>query len=121
MKRETLNGKIFICENCNKIHLEFGTFGIDFIDEEQLNEMLTFLKGIKAMKLDRDADDSPYRRKIIIPFQNTNIKTLLNAEELAELCDLITSFLNQDEYVDSRTPKNIPMKLFTGISSIQLN
>ncbi len=122
MNRETLNGKIFICPNCNKIHLEFGNFGIDFKTEQNLQEMLKYLLEVKSMKAELADQDNPYRRKIIIPFQHTNIKALLNSEELDELCYLIRSFLNQTtETVTSRVQKNIPLKLLNGISSIQMN
>ncbi|WP_163708858.1 DUF6686 family protein [Mangrovibacterium lignilyticum] len=122
MKRETLNGKLFICSSCQKIHLEFITTGLDFRNQQSLKEMLVYLNGVKATSDDSSDQNMPYRRKIMIPFQDTNLKMLLTPSELDELTQLIAGFiaqLNGETSVERQ--KNIPMKLFNGISSIQLN
>ena len=122
MKRETLNGRIFICQSCQKIHLEFNSFAMDLKNRETLTEMLTFLKAVKATSSDELNESMPFRRKIMIPFSETNIKLLLTAEELEEIIQLIDGFIAQLKgEIPIGRQKNIPMKFFNGIPSFQLN
>ncbi|RKD91391.1 DUF6686 family protein [Mangrovibacterium diazotrophicum] len=122
MKYETLNGKLFICSSCKKIHLEFGNIGMDFQSEKTLKEMLTYLNGVKQTSQSFPNQDMPYRRTIMIPFENTNLKILLNDDEIEELTSLFTHFIalmNGEKITVGQ--KEIPMKIFNGISSIRLN
>ena len=122
MRYETLNGKLFICSSCKKIHLEFGNIAMDFQSEKSLREMLTYLNSVKQTSQDLPDQEMPYRRKIMIPFQNTNLKILLNEIEIAELTLLFSQFIalmNGEKMAVGQ--KEIPMKIFNGISSIRLN
>lgn len=122
MKYETLNGKLFICSSCKKIHLEFGNIGMDFQSEKSLKEMLTYLNSVKQTSQNLSDREMPYRRKIMIPFQDTSLKILLNEAEIEELILLFSRFIaimNGGKMTVGQ--KEIPMKIFNGISSIRLN
>lgn len=84
--------------------------------------MLTYLNGVKQTSQSFPNQDMPYRRTIMIPFENTNLKILLNDDEIEELTSLFTHFIalmNGEKITVGQ--KEIPMKIFNGISSIRLN
>ena len=84
--------------------------------------MLTYLNSVKQTNQNLPDMEMPYRRKIMIPFQDTSLKILLNEAEIEELILLFSRFvaiMNGEKMTVGQ--KEIPMKIFNGISSIHLN
>lgn len=122
MKHESLNGRIYTCDSCRKIHFEFANFAIDLKDMDALREMGNYLRTVLATSVSDDDFDFPYKRSTFIPFYGTNVKLAVTINELQEIIRLINGFFNQQ--LEIRIPvghKNIPSKLLNGISYLQLN
>ncbi len=122
MKRESTNGKIFTCDNCNKIHLEFGNFSIDFESIKSLRSALAGLKGILENDVVPNISTLPKDYRIVIPMTDGTCKFILSVRELNELTLLMTGFIQQTAQLEL-TPgqKNIPPRLLNGIDSFRLN
>ncbi len=90
-------GQIFICSQCRKIHLEFGNFTIDFLDEDQLNSFYKHLKQIDGQYYADINQHSAYIRKIMVPIPNSGIKVLFTLEELSEIKLLCEKFLSRNQ------------------------
>lgn len=98
--QETANGKVFRCNQCNKIHIEFKNLNFNFTKGEY-DYFANYFKKLKGAHWEAMNCDSIYERKIIVPVGHKNINVLLNSEELEELRRLL---------VDPDKPcKNIPM------------
>ncbi len=93
--RSSTTGQIFVCNQCRKIHLEFGNFSCDFTSETKLNDFLNHLEQIDGQHYEELNKSSNYRRKIMIPIPGTNIKIQLTSNELDEIRNLIRSYTNR--------------------------
>jgi hypothetical protein len=89
------NGQIFICSQCRKIHLEFGNFTIDFAEETQLVNFQNHLKKLDGQYYTDLNQQSAYRRKIMVPIPGSGMKMLFTLNELDEIRQLISRFLNR--------------------------
>jgi hypothetical protein len=90
--RSSTTGQIFVCNQCRKIHLEFGNFSYDFTSETKLNDFLNHLEQIDGLYYEELNKSSGYRRKILVPIPDTEIKILFTSNELEEIRNLIRSF-----------------------------
>ena len=86
---QTENGKIFRCESCNKIHIEYKNLNFNFKEKEYLDFAKYFQKldGQYWEYLNRE---SPYQRKIQVPIGHKNLNILLSNTELQELKSLLS-------------------------------
>ena len=89
---QSANGQLFTCKSCNKIHFEFLSVAIDFVDIKALSEFNEYLNGIDFDKYEQQNRDNQYRRKVVIPFPNAGIKMMLTSGEGKELVSLVNSF-----------------------------
>lgn len=122
MKYESLNGRIFTCAACSKIHLEFNNFALDLKDIDALRELRNYLKAVLSTLLIENNEHLPNAHKTVIPFHGINIKLLASIGELHEMIALINGFLGQNmEFSIPAKHKNIPSCLLNGISYLQLN
>ncbi len=122
MKRESKNGKVFTCNNCNKIHLEFGNFSIDFENVKSLQTALDGLKRILESEIIPNISTLPQDYKIMIPMTDGSCKFILTVHQLHELTRLIMGFIRQTTHLELVPgQKNIPPRLLNGIDSFRLN
>lgn len=91
------NGQIFICNHCQKIHLEFGNFTFDFSSQDQLKNFLSHLKQIDGSYYEERNKYSAYYRKIMVPVPETRMKMLFTLNELNEIKDLIGGFIGPNK------------------------
>ena len=63
--RQTPNGKVFICNNCDKIHIEFYHFLFSF-DEEAYNFFKDNITQVDGAYYENVNADLNYRRKIVV-------------------------------------------------------
>ncbi len=89
------NGQIFVCQQCQKIHLELSNFAIDFSSTERLELFLKFLLGIDGKLVEEINQKSVYRRKIMVQMPGSEMKMLFTLDEFDEVRNLISSFLYQ--------------------------
>lgn len=93
MESKSLNGRLYTCNSCHKIHMEYGNFGIDLKSQKALKEFSDYLKTVQTNQFKEKSS----RRKILIPFSNITIKLLLSDKEISELIGLISSFLKKQK------------------------
>lgn len=87
------NGQIFICNQCRKIHLEFGNFTFDFSSQVHLKSFLEHLEVVDGAYYEELNRQSAYQRKIMIPVPETRMKLLFTLNELDEIRHLIRRFI----------------------------
>jgi hypothetical protein len=91
---KSVNGQIFICSKCQKIHVEFGSMAIDYNDSSQLTAFLNYIDEIDSEFWAHRNRTSRYRRKIMIRIPGAEVKMLFTAEELVEIKSLYRNFLS---------------------------
>ncbi len=91
------NGQIFTCNQCQKIHLEFGNFSYDFSSEMKMNHFLSHLEQIDGLFYEHQNKVSVYRRKIMVPIPDSGLKLLFTSGELDEIKSLIRNFINRNK------------------------
>lgn len=91
------NGQIFVCNQCKKIHLEFGNFSYDFTSETKLNDFLSYLEQLNGLHYEGLNKSSAYRRKVMVPIPDTSLKMLFTSGELDEIRNLIRDFINRNK------------------------
>jgi|GEM_PF-2575368 hypothetical protein len=121
MKTVSKNGQLFVCNTCNKIHLEFGNIGMDFKSLKKLQELLGYLNTVNSNHFENEILANNYRRKILIPFATSSIKLLLSEQEIIELIELIKRFLAQDSASNKTFSQFANLRSISSIKSIILN
>ena len=86
---KTANGKIFKCDKCNAIHVEFKNLGFN-LSEKQFPLFVESILELDGLEWEERNKDSYFSRKILIPTGHNNINFLLNHQELDELKELLT-------------------------------
>ncbi len=87
---QTKNGRVFICSDCDKIHIEFYHFLFSFDEEAYIffQEKISEIDGCYFEYVNANVS---YRRKIIVPLGHRNVSMLLNQKELEELQLLLSN------------------------------
>lgn len=85
---KTCFGLVFKCSRCNKIHIEFNNFNLNFSESEykRFSEYIHNLDGKYWSEMNKGCI---YRRKIRIPIGSSTICLMLDIEELQELRRLL--------------------------------
>ncbi len=86
-------GLVFKCYRCNKIHIEFNNFNLNFSEAEykRFSEYIHNLDGEYWSEMNKDCI---YRRKIRIPIGSCTTCLMLNIEELWALRRLLEAPVN---------------------------
>jgi hypothetical protein len=92
---KTLNGHIFTCEKCTKIHFEFNQLGIDFSSVDILTDFYRYMCQVDGDNIEKENKPSQYNKKIHIPFPNTTLKMVLSNFDLVELIVLVDTFIKE--------------------------
>ena len=96
---QSANGQIFLCDKCDKIHIEFNGIGVDFSNQFHLQAFYRYLKSIDGEYFETKNRSKQYRRKILIPMPDSKCKLLLTNGELNEFRQLIRNFMaTADQY-----------------------
>lgn len=85
---QTQNGRVFICPNCDKLHIEFHNFLFTFTKEEfhYFQQCFARMDGCYYEAINSDII---YSRKIIVPIGHKNASMMLTSMELKELQQLL--------------------------------
>jgi len=93
---QSKNGRIFICPNCEKIHIEFFNFLFSF-NEEEFDYFKKCFERMDGCYYERANSGLNYTRKIIVPIGHRNASMMLNRKELEELQDLLANKIQELE------------------------
>ncbi len=88
---KTINGKIFMCKACDKIHIEFNNLNFVFTPEE-FRFFRNYFKNLNEYHWENLNEKSQYDRKIMIPIGHTNFTMLFHAEEIQEMRRLLHNY-----------------------------
>ena len=72
---KSLNGKVFRCDKCNAIHIEFKTLGFNF-SKKQFRSFVESILELNGAEWEKRNKDSYFSRKIMIPTGQNNINIL---------------------------------------------
>lgn len=97
--KQTANGKVFKCETCNLIHIEFKNLNFNF-SEFQFEHFSDYIQKLNGLEWEGINENSLYNRKIIVPIGHKNFNFMLNNNELIELQELLN---NQPEFNNLQT------------------
>lgn len=96
---QTVNGKIFRCSTCNKIHIEFKNLNFNFNEKEYLH-FANYFQNLDGQYWEYLNRESLYRRKIQVPIGHKNMNILISNTELQELKQLFTNtIINQPKMI----------------------
>lgn len=84
---ETKNGRVFICPDCNKIHVEFNNLVFNFNDREY-KHFSNYIKSLNGQFWEYLNLNTYYKRKIFIPVGHKSFTLLFNNSELQEMQNL---------------------------------
>ncbi len=87
------NGRVFVCGNCDKIHIEFYNFLYSF-NEEEYCFFKSRIEQIDGCYYESQNAQLSYKRKIVVPLGHRNVSMLLNQSELEELQLLLSQRCN---------------------------
>jgi hypothetical protein len=82
-----MNGKIFKCSRCSKIHIEYKNLHFTFSEVEFVFFKDFFLK-LEPEKWEFINRNSFYIRKIMVPMGHKNFSALFHATEINELKEM---------------------------------
>lgn len=86
--KETMNGRIFKCNKCNAIHLEYKNLNFNF-SEKDFNNFIKYFQEIDADFCEKTNSNSEFKRKIILPIGHQNFNILFDKNEFKEFKELL--------------------------------
>lgn len=86
---KTINGKIFKCDKCNAIHIEYKNLNFNFCKTD-FDKFIDFFESLDVDTCEQTNKTSNFKRKIILPIGHNNFNVLFNKNELYEFKELIT-------------------------------
>lgn len=81
---QTLNGKIFKCSECNKIHIEYKNLNFVF-EREEFEFFRNYFLELVPEHWEKRNRNSVYNRKILVPIGHKNFTAMFSAEEIHEI------------------------------------
>ncbi len=95
---KTKNGKVFECDKCNRIHIEFLNLNFNFTSS-QYRVFVQYMARLDGERWQNENAGSELKRKIVIPTDSQSLNILLNIRELDELKMLLK--VNRKNAVES--------------------
>lgn len=94
---ETPNGKIFKCEKCDAIHVEYKNLNFNF-KEGDFWKFADYIRNLDGEEWVLRNSTSNFKRKIIIPVGSQFFNVLLDSKELRELRSLLNFKKDRDYF-----------------------
>ncbi len=91
---KTEKGVVFRCKKCQKVHIEFSNFNLNFSAEEY-NKFSNYIQDIDGEYWELVNANSPLRRKICIPIRDDSTCIVLHQEELKQFQELLKTSKNK--------------------------
>jgi hypothetical protein len=87
MMSQTANGKVFVCNGCNKYHLEYKNLQFSF-NESEYRFFVDYFNKIDADYWESINKNTLYRKKIMVPIGHHNFTMMFDYVEILELREL---------------------------------
>ena len=85
---KTLNGKVFKCDTCKKIHIEFKNLNFIFSNEE-FKFFQDYFSKLDPSHWHQKNQGSSYHRKVMVPIGHRNFTTMFHVSEVHEFKKLL--------------------------------
>jgi len=99
MIARSVNGSVFKCHSCNKIHIEFKNLHFSF-NEDEFDIFRQYFLSLEPEKWEYINKNSIYQRKILVPIGHKNLKLMFNANEVYELQDIFQKTQNSKSHFE---------------------
>ncbi|MGQ1910972.1 DUF6686 family protein [Marinifilum sp. RC60d5] len=93
---KTSNGSVFKCDSYQSIHLEFNNININFSNEIKYHQFADYVHDINIEQTEKENENSPYHRKIMIPIGSGACNFIMHGGELEDLKRLCIQRLNDN-------------------------
>lgn len=90
---QTINGKVYRCTTCNKIHVDYKNLSFTFNKPEYQN-FSQYMKKLDGEYWAQKNEEHSGNRKIMIPINHQNLILNFSMAEIVELKDLLASQIN---------------------------
>lgn len=107
---QTLNGRIFRCSICNKIHIEYKNLNFNFSNEEYEYFKDYFFK-LEPEKWEIKNRNTCFCRKVMVPIGHRNFNVMFHTSEIYELKNLLNYSKYGNETLRLIKLCNIELKL----------
>ena len=100
------NGKVFKCQSCDKIHIEYKNFYFSF-DDEEYEFFKKFFIQFNNNRLDNFTKNEHCQRRFKVSVGHPNLVALFNHSEIDELKVLLKGYSKQAETFKLITSRSI--------------
>ena len=90
---QTINGRIYQCSECNKIHVDYKNLSFSFHLPQYQNFQTCIQQPDAAYRAQKNEEINGQRR-VMIPINHGNLMLNFPPEEIAELKELLVAQLN---------------------------
>ncbi len=108
---KTAYGKVFICDRCDKIHLEFLNILINF-NKKEYDIFLNFISNLDIDELEKRNAQNQFNRKIFISFKDSKMSMALYKHEFEQLKDLLFTRNDMIQNVENKIVNNFELTYF---------
>lgn len=85
---QTINGRIYRCAECNKIHVDYNNLSFAF-QLQQYQNFRNYIQQLDAAYWARKNEETNGQRRVMIPINHDNLILNFTPEEIAELKELL--------------------------------
>lgn len=87
--KKTANGKIFKCNKCKSVHIEYKNLNFNF-NKQDFEKFIKYFQDIDADFYEEINRNSDFKRKIVLPIGHQNFNILFDKKEWNEFKELLT-------------------------------
>jgi hypothetical protein len=88
LMKQTINGKVFVCNSCNKFHVEYKNLQFTF-SESEYRFFVDYFTKIDTAYWETINKNSIYQKKIMVPIGHHNFTMMFDCFEIVELRELL--------------------------------
>jgi len=85
---QTKNGKIFKCQKCSAIHIEYKNLNFN-LKEQEFERFANYIRGLDGKEWEKKNAHSDFNRKILLPVGSGYFNAMFNNDELEEFKELL--------------------------------
>ena len=85
--KQTQNGKIFLCADCDKYHIEYKNLSFSLNDDD-FRYFKKYFLSLQPEIWEESNKDTIYKRKVIVPIGHSKVTALFHAKEIYEIKQL---------------------------------
>ncbi|RKD91840.1 DUF6686 family protein [Mangrovibacterium diazotrophicum] len=107
---QTINGRIYKCSECNKIHVDYKNLNFSF-NQKEYNNFQTYIQNLDGKYWVKKNEDHSGERKILIPINHPNLIMSFSLEELYELKELLVANLFPPQKLRLIKPRTVELHI----------